>query len=119
MTLFLAFLIGFLTGLRSFAPAAVVAWGAWLGWIKPGGWLADIGTAWGVLVLTVLALSELAADKSPRMGNRTTVQGLAARIFMGALTGMCLASAGGEGLVVGALLGGVGGATGCFAGYHA
>ena len=119
MTLLLAFLIGFLTGLRSFTPAAVTAWGVYLGWVNPGGWLAGIGTGWGVLVLTVLALAELAADKSPRMGNRTSFRGLAARLFMGALTGACIAGAGGEGLAIGVLLGGAGGAAGCFAGYHA
>ena len=119
MTLLLAFVIGFFTGLRTFAPAAVTAWGAKLGWLKLEGWLADIGSTWGVLVLTVLALAELAADKSPRMGNRTSFQGLAARVFMGALTGACLAGAGGEGLALGALLGGAGGAAGCFAGFYA
>ena len=119
MTLLLAFLIGFLTGLRSFTPAAATAWAAHLGWIKLQGWLADIGTMLGVAIFTGLALAELAADKSPRMRNRTAGQGLSARIFMGGLTGTCIAAAGGESLVLGAILGGFGGIAGCFAGYHA
>jgi uncharacterized membrane protein len=119
MTLLPAFLVGFLTGLRSFTPAAAAAWAAHLGWIKLQGWLADIGSTPGVVVLTVLALAELAADKSPRMANRTSGRGLSARIFMGGLTGTCIAAAGGESLALGAILGGFGGITGCFAGYHA
>jgi len=119
MTLLLAFLIGFLTGLRSLTPAAATAWAAHLGWLKLQGWLADIGSTLGVAIFTVLALAELAADKSPRMRNRTARQGLSARIFMGGLTGTCIAGAGGESLALGAILGGVGGIAGCFAGYHA
>ena len=119
MTLLLAFLIGFLTGLRSFTPAAATAWAGNLGWIKLHGWLADVGTMLGVAILTGLALAELAADKSPRMGNRTSGRGLSARIVMGGLTGTCIAAAGGESLVLGAILGSFGGIAGCFAGYHA
>lgn len=119
MTFLLAFLIGFLTGLRSFTPAAATAWGANLGWLKLQGWVVDIGTTLGVAILSGLALAELAADKSPRMKNRTSGQGLSARILMGGLTGTCIAAAGGESLVLGAILGGVGGIAGCFAGYQA
>lgn len=119
MTLLLAFLIGFLTGLRSFTPAAATAWAAHLGWLKLQGWLADVGTMLGVAILTGLALAELAADKSPRMANRTSSRGLSARILMGGLTGTCIAAAGGESLVLGAILGSFGGVAGCFAGYHA
>jgi uncharacterized membrane protein len=119
MTLLLAFLIGFLTGLRSFTPAAAMAWAAFLGWLTLRGWLEDIGTMLGVAIFTGLALAELAADKSPRMGNRTSGRGLSARILMGGLTGACIAAAGGESLVLGAILGSFGGVAGCFAGYHA
>jgi uncharacterized membrane protein len=38
---------------------------------------------------------------------------------MGALTGACLASGGGQGIPAGALLGAVGGVLGCFGGYMA
>jgi uncharacterized membrane protein len=119
VTFFLALLIGFLTGLRSFTPAAATAWAGYLGWLTLQGWLDDIGTLLGVAIFTGLALAELAADKSPRMTNRTSGQGLSARIFMGGLTGTCIASAGGESLVLGAILGSFGGIAGCFGGYHA
>jgi uncharacterized membrane protein len=119
VTLLLAFLVGFLTGLRSLTPVAATAWAAHLGWLKLQGWLAGIGSTLGVAIFTVLALAELAADKSPRMRNRTAGQGLSARIFMGGLTGTCIAAAGGESLVLGAILGSFGGIGGCFAGYHA
>jgi uncharacterized membrane protein len=72
-----------------------------------------------VAIWSGLAIAELAADKSPRMTNRTSGQGLMARIFMGGLTGTCIASAGGASLVIGAILGSLGGIAGCFAGYHA
>jgi uncharacterized membrane protein len=119
MTLLLAFLIGFLTGLRSFTPAAATAWAGYLGWLKLTGWLEDVGTMLGVAIFTGLALAELAADKSPKMTNRTSSRGLSARILMGGLTGMCIAAAGGESLMLGAVLGSFGGIAGCFAGYHA
>jgi uncharacterized membrane protein len=119
VTLLLAFLIGFLAGLRSFTPVAATAWAAYLGWLKLEGLLADIGTMLGVAIFTGLALAELVADKSPRMPNRTSGRGLSARILMGGLTGTCIAAAGGESLVLGAILGGFGGMAGCFAGYHA
>lgn len=119
MTLLLAFLIGFLTGLRSFTPAAAVAWAGFMGWLTMRGWLEEMGTMLAVAIWTGAALAELAADKSSRIGNRTGTQGLSARIFMGGLTGMCIASAGGESLVLGAILGSFGGIAGCFGGYHA
>lgn len=119
MTLFLAFLIGFLTGLRSFTPAAAVAWAGFMGWLTMRGWLEEMGTMLAVAIWTGAALAELAADKSPRMSNRTDSRGLSARIFMGGLTGTCIASAGGESLVIGAILGSFGGIAGCFAGFHA
>jgi uncharacterized membrane protein len=119
MTLLLAFLIGFLTGLRSFTPVAAAAWAGHLGSLKLQGWLADIGSTPGVTIFTLLALAELAADKSPRMRNRTAWQGLSARIFMGGLTGTCIAAAGGKSLALGAIVGAFGGLAGCFAGYHA
>jgi uncharacterized membrane protein len=119
VTFFLAFLIGFLTGLRSLTPAAATAWGGYLGWLKLQGWLADIGTMLGVAIFSGLALAELAADKSSKIPNRTGSRGLSARILMGGLTGTCIAGAGGESLVIGAILGAFGGIAGAFAGFHA
>jgi uncharacterized membrane protein len=43
---------------------------------------------------------------------------LIARIVTGALTGACIAVAGGQGAIAGALLGAGGGVVGCFGGYQ-
>lgn len=119
MTLFFAFLIGFFAGLRSLTPAATTAWAVRLGWLKLEGLLALIGSIPAVVILTLLAVVELVADKRPGSPNRTAPPGLIARIVMGALTGACLAAGGGQGTPAGALLGAVGGIAGCFGGYQA
>jgi uncharacterized membrane protein len=117
--LLLAFFIGFLAGLRSLTPPAAVAWAVHLGWLKVKGLLAIVGTLPIVWILTILAIGELAADKWSRIPNRTSAQGLTARILMGGVTGAIVIIAGGESVLFGALLGAVGGITGAFAGFNA
>lgn len=112
-------LIGGLSGLRTFTAPAVVAWSAQLGVLRLDGALALIGSTPAVAALTVLALVELAADKWPKLPNRTTAPGLAARALAGALTGACLAAAAGGTAVLGAALGIAGAMAGAFAGFHA
>src|SRR6187455_1453812 len=119
MALFLAFLIGFFAGLRSLTPPAATAWGAHLGWLKLQGSLALIGSVYAVALFTLLALGELAADKWPKLPNRTSVPGLVARILTGGLAGACVAAGAGESAWLGAALGAAGGITGAFGGYHA
>lgn len=119
MTLLGAFLIGFFAGLRSFTPPAATAWAAYLGWLKLQATLALMGTIVSVVVWTLIAAAELLADKLPKMGNRTSGRGISARILTGGLTGTCIAMAGGQSLVLGAVLGSAGGIAGCFAGFHA
>jgi uncharacterized membrane protein len=119
MTLFMAFLIGFFAGLRSLTAPAAVAWACWLGWIKLDGRWAAIGSTTAVVVLTLLALAELVADKLPSTPNRTDPLGLIARIVTGGLTGACIALGTGHAAWLGAALGSIGGVTGCFTGYFA
>src|SRR6185369_8136802 len=78
-----------------------------------------IGSTLAVLVLTPLALAELVADKLPSTPSRTSPPGLVARITTGGFCGACVASAGGVGVVLGALLGAGGGILGTFVGYQA
>ncbi len=119
MTLLFAFLIGFLAGLRSLTAPATVAWAVYLDWLKLARPLSLIGSIPSVLILTVLAGVELVFDKLPQTPNRTSAVGLIARIVTGGGTGACVSMSGGEGALVGAGLGAVGGVVGTFAGYQA
>jgi uncharacterized membrane protein len=120
LVLLLALGIGVVAGLRSLTAPAVVALGAHIGWINlHGSPFAFMGTAWAVGLFTVLALVEFVADLLPSAPDRTAPVGLSARIVTGALTGACLASAGGARGWLGALAGAIGGIAGAFGGYHA
>lgn len=119
MTLTLAFLIGLFAGLRSLTPSAATAWAAHLGWLKLQRPLALIGTLPAVIILTLLAVAELVADKLPQTPSRTAPIGLIARLVTGGLAGACVSAGGAGSALLGALLGGVGGILGGFAGYEA
>ena len=119
MTLLFAFFIGFFAGLRSLTAPAATAWAVHLGWLKLQGPLALMGSLPAVAIFTLLAAVELVADKLPKTPKRTAPPGLIARIVMGGLTGACVATGGGQGSLVGAVLGIVGGVVGCFGGYQA
>jgi uncharacterized membrane protein len=71
------------------------------------------------VILTLFALVELVTDKLPKTPSRTAPPGLIARIVLGGLSGACVASAGGKGIVLGALLGIVGALAGTYGGYQA
>ena len=120
MTVFaLAFVIGVLNGLRSFTPPAAAAWAAHLRWIKLQGPLALMGSVPAVAIFTLLAAFELFADKKPWIPDRITALSLVLRGVMGALTGACVAGAGGLRADIGAAFGISGSIAGAFAGYHA
>jgi uncharacterized membrane protein len=90
----MALLIGVVAGLRSLTAPAVVAWAALLGWINLHGtwavWVADVIT---VVVLTILAVGELVADKLPRTPPRTAAPSFSARIVLGAFAGAVIGAA--------------------------
>ena len=119
MTLLLAFLIGFLAGLRSLTPPAATAWAVHLGWLKLERPLSLTGSVPSVAILTLMAAMELVADKLPIMPSRKSLPGLIARIVSGGLTGACVVAGGAQGMLPGAVLGAFGGVAGCFAGYSA
>jgi uncharacterized membrane protein len=117
--LLLCFLLGFVTGLRSLTPPAAVAWAAHLGWLHFAGTkLAFIESPAALVVLTLLALVELIADKLPNTPARTAPPGLIARIVVGCLSGFALATSAGGNLLVAAIIGIVGALVGTFAGYN-
>ena len=113
------FLLGCVTGLRSLTAPAVVCWGAHLGWIHLAGTrLAFLGHPATSIVITLLAIGELVADKLPRTPARTSPLGLIARIVLGGLCGVALATSFGGSLLPATLAGIIGALAGTFAGYN-
>jgi uncharacterized membrane protein len=117
LVILLALLIGVIAGLRALTAPAVVAWGAFLGWIDVEGkwseWMAHPIT---VTVLTVFLLVELVTDQLPKAPSRKTAPQFITRLIMGAFAGAVIGSAffhtfsaTGAG-IVGAVLGTMGGA---------
>jgi uncharacterized membrane protein len=118
MPLMFAFLIGLFAGLRSLTPPAAVAWGVHLGWLNLPRPLALVGSLPAVIILSLLAITEIVFDKLPNTPNRTAPPGLIGRIVTGGFTGACVSLSGGRSALVGAALGAIGGIVGCFGGYQ-
>jgi uncharacterized membrane protein len=117
--LLFAFLLGCVCGLRSMTAPAVVAWGAHMGWLHlDGSWFSFLANKISLVVFSLLAIGELIADKLPFIPGRTQPGPLGARIVFGALCAAALCHSGGASLVLGAILGGLGGIAGAFAGYN-
>lgn len=117
--LLFALLIGVVTGLRSLTPPAAVAWGAYHGWLNlHGSMLSFMGSTAALIIIVLLAIGELVADKLPATPSRTAPLGLIARMLLGGLCGACLATAGAQSIAIGALLGLAGGVLGAFGGYQ-
>jgi uncharacterized membrane protein len=74
-------------------PMAILCWFAWLGYMPVDGtwafWVAKLPTA---LIFTLLAVSELVADKLPKIGDRTSPGPLAARLIFAGLIGAIIAA---------------------------
>ena len=120
MTLLLScFLLGCIVGLRSLVTPAVVCWAAHLGWLHFAGTkLAFIDRPATLIVFTLLALVELIWDKLPNSPARTAPPGLIARIVMGGLCGVALATSAGGSMPVAAIVGVIGAVVGAFTGYN-
>ncbi len=90
----LAFLIGIVSGLRTFTSIAAVCWGARWGLLSMADTkLAFIGYPWTPYVATVLALGELIADKLPCTPSRTRLMPFLARVASGSFCGACMGAA--------------------------
>ena len=117
LVIVLALLIGVIAGLRAMTAPAVVAWGAFLGWIDVDGkWSEWIAHPITVAVLTIFLLVELVTDQLPKTPSRKTAPQFLTRLIMGAFAGAVIGSAFfhtfssiGAG-IVGAVLGTMGGA---------
>ncbi len=117
LVLLLALLIGVIAGLRALTAPAVVAWGAFLGWIDVDGkWSEWVAHPITVTVLTIFLLVELVTDQLPKTPSRRTPPQFITRLLMGAFAGAVIGSAFfhtfsalGAGMI-GAVLGTLGGA---------
>jgi uncharacterized membrane protein len=117
LVLLLALLIGVIAGLRAMTAPAVVAWGAFLGWIDlTDKWSEWVGHPITVTVLTILLVGELITDQLPKTPSRKVPPQFAARLISGGFAGAVIGSAffhtfsaTGAG-VIGAVLGTLGGA---------
>jgi uncharacterized membrane protein len=118
MVLLFSFLLGCVDGLRSLTAPAVVCWGAYFGWLHFGGTkLAFIEHPATRIVVTLLAMGELVADKLPNTPARTAPMGLIARIVLGGACGAALAVSAGASVVLAAVMGVIGAIVGTFGGY--
>ena len=70
-----------------------------------------------LILLTLLAVAELIADKLPKTPARTAPPGLIARVVLGCFCGVALATSAGGKLLVLAIVGVVGALIGTFVGY--
>jgi uncharacterized membrane protein len=70
-----------------------------------------------LVVLTVLAVVELIADKLPKTPARTAPPGMTARVVLGCLCAVTLATSAGGNLLGPAIVGIIGALTGTFVGY--
>jgi len=116
MYLLLAFVLGFVSGLRALTSPAAASWAARLGLIQVSGTpLAFMGFRYTPIVFTVLAIGELINDKLPKTPSRKTPGPFIARIFSGALVGATVGAASGS-LVIGLLAGAIGAVAGTYGG---
>jgi uncharacterized membrane protein len=119
-SLALAFGIGVAAGLRTMTAPAAVAWAAHLGWFDLAGTpFALMATTWAVVILTICAIGEYAADLMPKTPARTAPGPLVARALSGMLCGACLAYGGSASPMFGGLAGLMGAMAGAFGGYKA
>jgi len=112
-------LLGFITGMRTMTPMAVLCWFAWLGPLP----VADSWAWWCaklpvVILFTVLAIAEIASDKLSLSPRPTRPLVLAVRFFFGGLVGSILASALNASGIEATILGVLGALVGAFAAYQ-
>ena len=100
------FTIGIIAGLRSLTAPAVVSWAARLGWLDlSGSWLSFLGSRTASIILSLLALAELVADKLPKTPNRTNLGPLVFRVITGGFSSIAICISAHQSLVIGTLLG--------------
>ena len=112
-------LMGFITGMRTMTPMAVLCWFAWHKVLPvDGSWAWWCGLLWVAVLFTVLASAEYVADKMGKSPRPTRPAVLLVRFFFGGLVGAILASGLDASGVEGVILGVLGALVGAFAAYQ-
>lgn len=116
MLIFIAFLVGIVSGLRAMLAPAIVSWAARFGLLHLEGTpLAFLGYAYTPYIFTVLALGELVNDKLPKTPSRTIPPQFIFRVISGAFVGAAV-GASSNSLVLGLVAGAVGAVVGTLGG---
>lgn len=114
--IYLAFLIGLVSGLRTFMGLAAISWAARLHWLPLGETkLAFLGYVVTPYVVSALALMELVTDQLPKTPSRTVPPQFIARLLMGSLCGAAIGAAS-QSLLIGLLSGIAGNVVGTLGG---
>jgi uncharacterized membrane protein len=116
-----AALLGFVTGLRSQVPVALLAIESQRGRFDPGGGrlARRFGSPEGVLGAVTAFAGELVADKLPVTPSRTTIGPFLQRLATGGVVGAAVHYDAGRPRALGALLGAAGAGVGAYAGTRA
>lgn len=111
-------LLGFVTGLRSMAPLALLSWTRRVGADADETIAQVLGAPAGTVVTSLLAAGELVGDKLPITPSRISAAPLLGRIAIGAFAGMTLAQREKASPVMSAALGMAGASVGALTGYY-
>jgi len=115
----LAFAIGIVTGLRTVTGLATISWAAHLKWISlQNSALSFMSSLIAMIVLTILCVGELIADKLPMTTSRKKTGPFTARVVVGAVCGVAIAIAGRRSIPIGAMVGALGAVAGTMGGYE-
>jgi len=116
-----ALVLGLVAGMRSMLPPAVLAITLtrrpeYAPASAPAEWFTLLPLA---IILVIMALGELVADKLPRTPNRTALGPFIARLASGAIAGAVFVQIGHLNPWLGAACGAIGAAVGTFGAFHA
>jgi len=117
--LLVALCLGALTGLRAFTPITVLVWALHIFNLRIlGSPLYFLHSMAAIVILTILAIGELIADKLPSTPSRLKIPGLVGRVFFGCVCGVVAGQVWGASWQASAAAGLIGALIGAVAGYE-
>jgi uncharacterized membrane protein len=111
-------LLGFITGMRTMTPMAVICWFAWLKLLPVDPWASWAAKLPVMIAFTTLGVLEYVADKYGRSPRPTRPSVLALRFLMGGLVGAIIATSLDAPAAEGVILGVLGALVGSFVAYQ-